>query len=140
MNLKKTISNLKTLFYVAIGVQITLLIAIAFKWITLPLTNISITLERYTLMITLIGIPSALKLFSVIMNKATPTNNISTYKRAFITRFGILFIVASLNIVLYSISANQNFMLLTLISFIAYIFSYPSENYLHPLEEDKKSE
>lgn len=140
MNSKKTIVNLKLLFYVAIGVQIILLVAIAFKWITLPLTDISITLERYTLLITLLGIPSALKLFSVIMNKATPTNNISAYKIAFITRFGILFIVASLNIVLYSISANQNFMLLALISFIAYVFSYPSENYQQPIEEDKEAE
>lgn len=140
MNLKKTIINLKLLFYVAIGVQIILLIAIAFKWITLPLTDIPISLERYTLLITLIGIPSALKLFSVIMDKDTPINNISTYRRAFITRFAILFIVTSLNLVLYSISANQNFMLLTLISFIAYIFSYPSENHLHPLDEDKEPE
>lgn len=57
------------------------------------------------------------------------------YKKAYITRFGILFFVASLNIVLYAISFNQNFMLLTLITFTAYIFSYPSEGYLNITEE-----
>ena len=59
------------------------------------------------------------------------------YKKAYITRFGILFFVASLNIVLYAITFNQNFMLLTLITFTAYIFSYPSEGFLYTTDTEE---
>ena len=128
--------NLKCLFYIAFIIQVAFFISFAFKWIyILPDgASISIGLESYALLITLIGIPGALKLFSVIMNKNRhPENDILTtalYKKAFLTRFGILFLVATLNILLYAISYKQNFMLLTLITFTAYIFSYPSTNYL----------
>lgn len=143
MKSQPDILNLKRLFYAAIGIQIALFVAIVFKVIDILAGHvvISIAVERYTLLITLIGIPGALKLFSVIMNKNRhpEDNNLATtfYKKAFIARFSILFLVASLNIVLYAISFNQNFMLLTLITFIAYIFSYPSKSYLNVIAEDK---
>lgn len=143
MNSKTLILNLKRLFYIAIIIQIAFLVTIAFKWITVFTgdTVISITLERYALLITLVGIPGALKLFSIIMNKVSKVNSILlVYKRAFITRFGILFLVASLNIILYSISLNQNFMLLALISFIAYFFSYPSESHINTFKKYKEQE
>ena len=75
------------------------------------------------------------------MNKNPNNNSITTaYKKAFITRFGVLFLVASLNIILYAISLNQNFMLLTLITFTAYIFSYPSKGHLNASQEGKEPE
>lgn len=143
MKSQPDILNLKRLFYAAIGIQIALFVAIAFKVINILVDPvvISIAVERYTLLTTLLSIPGALKLFSVIMNKnrQPQDNNLATafYKKAFIARFSILFLVASLNIVLYAISFNQNFMLLTLITFIAYIFSYPSESYLKVNAEDE---
>lgn len=144
MNSKKLILNLKWLFYIALGVQIAFLVSFAFQWINITSgsTAIPIVLERYTLLITLLGIPGALKLFSVIMNKNPKDNNSirAVYKKAFITRFGVLFLVASLNIVLYAISLNQNFMLLTLITFTAYIFSYPSRSHLNTSQEDNEQD
>ena len=145
MNSTSVIPNLKRLFYIALVIQIALFVSFAFKWIDIShaSTGISIVLERYALLITLLGIPGALKLFSVIMSKSKNShdNNFITalYKKAFITRFGILFLVASLNIVLYALSFNKNFMLLTLITFTAYIFSYPSDSYLNISEEDEES-
>ena len=144
MNSTTLILNLKRLFYIALGVQIAFLVSFAFQWISISSGSgeIPIALERYTLLITLLGIPGALKLFSVIMNKNSKDNNSITavYKKAFITRFGVLFLVASLNIVLYAISLNQNFMLLTLITFTAYIFSYPSEGHLNTSQENREPE
>ncbi|NLZ96189.1 MAG: hypothetical protein GX921_10270 [Bacteroidales bacterium] len=132
------------MFYIALGVQAAFLVSLAFQWISISSdsTTISIALERYTLLITLLGIPGALKLFSLIMNKNPKDNNPITvlYKKAFTARFSILFLIASLNIVLYGISLNQNFMLLTLITFTAYIFSYPSKSHLKTTQEDKEPE
>ncbi len=146
MKSNSVIPSLKRLFYIAIGIQIALFVSFAFKWINIlpSQTAIPIALERYTVLITLIGIPGALKLFSVMMkkNNNTEDENISTdiYKKAFLARFGLLFLVASLNIILYAVTLNQNFMLLALITFVAYIFSYPSKSYLNVIEEDEEQE
>ncbi len=141
MNSKLVIRNLKVLFYITFTVQLVFFVSFAFQWINISpnSTTIPIALERYTLLITMLSIPGALKLYSMIMskNKHPEDTNFTTalYRKAYITRFGILFFVATLNIILYAISFNKNFMLLTLITFTAYIFSYPSEGYLNITEE-----
>ena len=136
MKLESMIQSLKYLFYIAFGIQIIVFVSIAFKWIDLSseAVIVPVTIERYALLLTLVSIPVALKLFFFIMNKnknpedESTTNNI--YVKAFITRFGILFLVASVNILLFAFSLNQNFMLCTLVTFTAYLFTYPSANYL----------
>ena len=146
MNSMHTITSLKRLFYIAFGVQAILFVSFAFKWITIvpEAATIPYGVETWSLLITLVGIPGALKLFSVIMNKNKhPKDSDSTttqYKKAFIARFGILFLVASLNIILYALSFNQNFMLLTLITYIAYIFSYPTESDIEVVAEDTEEQ
>lgn len=147
MKSNSTVSSLKYLFHIAIGVQIALFVSIAFKWVNLipDSINISLTLERYVLLLTLVSIPGALKLFSIIMKKNKHIENKDVtntiYTKAFIVRFGILFLVASINILLFAFSYNQNFMLCTLVTFTAYIFSYPSMNYLNvdDVIEDEES-
>lgn len=144
MKSESIINNLKRLFYIAIGIQGVLLIAVAFRVIDIlpeiPLT--SVVVERYALLVTLISIPGALKLFSIIMKKNEHPNDeivtTSLYIKAFIARFGILLLIASINIVLYAVSLNQNYMLCTLIIFTAYIFTYPSINYLRDPEEKQE--
>lgn len=136
MKLESMIHSLKYLFYIAFGIQIIVFVSIAFKWIDLSseAVTVPVTIERYALLLTLVSIPVALKLFFFIMKKnknpedESTTNNI--YVKAFITRFGILFLVASINIILFAFSLNQNFMLCTLVTFTAYLFTYPSANYL----------
>ena len=136
MKLESMIQSLKYLFYIAFGIQIIVFVSIAFKWIDLSseAVTVPVTIERYALLLTLVSIPVALKLFFFIMKKnknpedESTTNNI--YVKAFITRFGILFLVASVNILLFAFSLNQNFMLCTLVTFTAYLFTYPSANYL----------
>lgn len=146
MNSKTLIHNLKWLFYIAFSIQVVFFVSFAFKWIDISPTPLlqSDVLQRYALLITLLGIPGSLKLFSVIMNKNShpADKGITTgvYKKAFITRFGILLLIATMNIVLYAISFTQNYMLLTLITFTAYIFSYPSDSYLYAVEERKQQE
>ncbi len=131
---------LKRVFFIAFGIQAILFIAVAFKQINiLPDSGeISLTLERYVLLLTLISIPGALKLFSMIMekNKHPEDKNETTklYIKAYLARFSILFLIASINIVLYALSYRQNFMLFTLVTFTAYLFCYPSENYLNKKE------
>lgn len=136
MKLESMIHSLKYLFYIAFGIQIIVFVSIAFKWIDLSseAVIVPVTIERYALLLTLVSIPVALKLFFFIMKRnknpedESTTNNI--YVKAFITRFGILFLVASVNILLFAFSLNQNFMLCTLVTFTAYLFTYPSANYL----------
>ena len=146
MNSKSVIPKLKRLFYISIGAQIAFFVSFAFKWINILPNSVTtpIALERYVVLITLLGIPGSLKLFSIMMKKNKhPENSDFTanfYKKAFIARFGILFLISSLNIILYAFTFNQNFMLLALITFIAYIFSYPSKSHLHVANEDKKQE
>lgn len=137
MKSKSVVLNLKRLFYIAFVIQIIFFVGIAFKWINIAPSPHTIpdTIQRYALLITLIGIPGALKLYQVMMknnkHRDDEMHTISLYKKAFIARFGILFLVASLNIGLYALSPdNKNFMPLVLITFIAYFFSYPSKNYL----------
>ena len=136
MKLESMIQSLKYLFYIAFGIQIIVFVSIAFKWIDLSseAVIVPVAIERYALLLTLGSIPAALKLFFFIMKRnkhpedEKATNNI--YVKAFITRFGILFLVASINILLFAFSLNQNFMLCTLVTFTAYLFTYPSANYL----------
>ena len=144
MNSKSVVQNLKCLFYIAFGIQIAFFISFAFQWITVlsNVADISVVGERYALLMTLISIPGALKLFSIIMEKnKKPNNEVATtslYVKAFLARFGILFLVASINIILYGISLSQNYMLCTLITFTAYVFTYPSASYLNVDAEEKE--
>jgi hypothetical protein len=146
MKSKSVVVNLKRLFYIAFFIQIAFFVSFAFKWIyILPDgASISVGVETYALLITLIGIPGALKLFSVMMdkNKHPEDDDFTTalYKKAFIARFGILFLIATLNILLYAFSFKQNFMLLTLVTFTAYAFSYPSTNFLKVNAEEELPE
>ena len=146
MKSKSVVVNLKRLFYISFFIQIAFFVSFAFKWIyILPDgASISVGVETYALLITLIGIPGALKLFSVIMdkNKHPEDDDFTTalYKKAFIARFGILFLIATLNILLYAFSFKQNFMLLTLVTFTAYAFSYPSTNFLKVNAEEELPE
>ncbi|HTN68850.1 MAG TPA: hypothetical protein VLZ33_05245 [Dysgonamonadaceae bacterium] len=136
MKVKSVVPFLKRLFYISIGAQFVFFISVAFKWIEImpDSTDISITLERYALLVTLISIPGALKLFSVIMKKNKQPEDEKTtnaiYIKAYITRFGILFLVASINILLFAISFKQNFLLCSLVTFTTYLFCYPTANYL----------
>ena len=131
---------LKRVFFIAFGLQVVLLIAVAFKQINILLDSgeVSFTLERYVLLLTLGGIFGALKLFSKIMEKNKHPEDINEttklYKKAFLVRFSILFLIASINIVLYALSYRQNFMLLSLVTFTAYLFCYPSQNFLNKKE------
>ena len=146
MKSQSVVLKLKRLFYVAFVIQAAVFIAIAFRWIDIlpESASISVVVERYALLVTLVSIPGALKLFSMIMKKnKQPNNEVATtalYLKAFIARFGILFFVASVNILLYALSLNQNFMLCTLITFTAYIFTYPSANYLSANIKEESTE
>lgn len=132
MKQKSVFPFLKSVYFFGFAMQVIFFVAVAFKKINiLPNSgDVSLTLERYVLLITLIGIPGALKLFSMIMKKNKhPENKEKTsrlYVKAYLARFGILFLIAASNIVLYAISYKQNFMLFTLITFTAYLFCYPS--------------
>lgn len=134
MNQQRVINNLRIMYFIAIGIQVILFVAIAFRFLDFypESTTISVVVERYALLVTLAGIPGALKLFSIIMekkDKPNSTTNIQSYIKAFMIRFGILFLIASANIVLYGLSLNQNYMLCTLIVFTAYLFTLPSDKY-----------
>lgn len=136
MKSQSVLRSLKTLFFTAVGIQIALFISVAYKLISImpEYGDVPVALERYALLITLLSIPGALKLFSVMMKNNKHPENIdyttTLYIKAFVARFGILFIISSFNIVLFAISYKQNFMLCTLLTFTAYLFAYPTANFM----------
>lgn len=140
MKTKQIARSIKYFYYTAIGIQIIAFLSIAFKWINVmsDTVNIPLSVQRYALLLTLISIPGALKLFFIIMKKNNrPEDEKATYSfyvRAFTVRFSILFLVASINIILFAFSLSQNFLLCTLITFTAYLFTSPSVNYLNEHE------
>lgn len=135
MATSSTLPLLKRIFYIGILIQVVMLILISFKVVNIEQSQaLSVVVERYSLLATLISVPFALKLFSVMMMKGKDMTDkaqqMALYSRAFLARYGILFAVAAINLVLFAISYNRNFLLCTLIIFTAYIFSAPSQAHI----------
>ena len=106
--------------------------------------GVGVIFERYSIVITIIAIPAALKLFSEILKKVTPTSSVDIamkeYKKAFFIHLYIINAMTLMNILLYSISQNMNFFWLTVVLFIVYIFCKPSYPELEGLMKKKEPE
>jgi len=91
---------------------------------------IGVTLERYAIMISIIAIPLALKLFAQRLKKvrrpAETAVALRKYKNASFLRLYIISAVTLLNILLFGISRNSNFMWITVVLFIIFLYCKPS--------------
>lgn len=142
----KTIHSLQIQHDIHVTVTIALFLLTLLRVIDLSSLGVTITpiTERYVLMITLIAIPVALKLFSDNLNKrpkkSTPESAVKAYKAAYNTRLYIITAVTLANIFLFAVSRNSNFMWLSIVLFIVYFFCRPSHIELMSLTETKDVE
>lgn len=102
-------------------------------------TPVSVTLERYAIMIPIIAIPLALRHFARQVKKTKrpmePAAAVQLYKRASFTRLYITSGVALMQIVLYGYSRNMNFFWLAIVLFTVFLFCRPSEEELTEMTE-----
>lgn len=100
---------------------------------------VSIILERYLIVITLIAIPLALKMFANKLKKSTlPLTSgeaRNLYKKASLLRLYILSAVTLFHIVLFGISRNMNFFWFAILLFTVLLFCRPSYPELENLSE-----
>jgi hypothetical protein len=137
----ETISSLKLYYWFSIAAVVPLFLLLISKILTIKVegAEVSVTLERYAIVITILAIPAALKLFVEILKKTSPESDNATvikrYKRASVIRLLIINAVTLMNIALYAISGNMNFFWFTIILFIIYYFCRPSYPELTGLTE-----
>ena len=91
---------------------------------------ISITLERYSLMISLIAIPLSLRLFAWMLKKVSrPVATemaMRVYTKASHLRLYTISAVTLLNILLFGMSRNTNFLWMTAVLFVIFLYCKPS--------------
>jgi hypothetical protein len=103
----------------------------------------NIVLERYVIILTLVAIPGALKLFSVLINKkkGQPSEQFLTdYMKIYMLRAAILDIVVIVNLIGFYIYEASNFVYLTIITLFAICFSFPGRSIMHKDEKEEEIE
>ncbi|HBK31377.1 MAG TPA: hypothetical protein DDZ96_11100 [Porphyromonadaceae bacterium] len=139
-----TIKSLSTHYYIHVTVIAALLALVLFRVIDLSryAEFITVTAERYAILVTIIAIPVALKTFSERLKKVSKGSinrpPEKEYARAYFIRLYSVGIVTVANIVLFSCSRNHNFLWLTIVLLIIYFFCKPSDAELIALTDTEK--
>lgn len=137
----RVILHLKKHYYGNVILLALLFLLVLFRVIPFPenILSVGTTLERYAIMITLIAIPAALKLFADRLKKTPRTSEVAEtakkYKKLSYMRLYTLSTVTMMNIVLLGFSRNTNFMWFTVVLFIIFLFCMPSSVELTRLTE-----
>lgn len=112
-----------------------------------PFTNsrfVSVSIERYAIMVTIIAIPVSLKLFAFRLKKTPRTLGtaaaIGKYRNIFLLRLYSISVVTLMHIFLFGISRNTNFFWFTVVLFIVFLFCKPSYEELQSLSEEPAKE
>jgi cobalamin synthase len=139
--MERLIALLKKHYYGNVIALALFFILILFRIIPLLQESelIGVTLERYIIMISIITIPLALKLFARRLKKvprpAETAIAVSVYKNASHLRLYTISAVTILNILLFGFSRNSNFMWITVVLFIIFLYCKPSYTELANLTE-----
>lgn len=91
-------------------------------------TQSGIIFERYAIILTLVAIPGALKLYPVLLNKKkdiSPEQFLKRYFRIYMLRAGILDLAVVMNLIGFYIYESVNFVYLVCITILAICFSFP---------------
>lgn len=139
--MEKTIRLLKGHYYGNIILLATIFLLTIFSLIPF-FTNgevISVTTERYAIMISIIAIPASLKFFAHQLKKIPRPTETKTatekYKNASFLRLYTISAVTLMHIILFTISRNMNFFWFTVVLFIVFLFCKPSYEELENLSE-----
>ena len=91
------------------------------------------------IVITLLTIPLALKYFAAILRKTPaeilPDIALGIYRKAYLRRLYALTVVALGNITLFALSGNRNFMWLSVVLLLTYLFCKPSQQELSAMSK-----
>ena len=141
----QTVKRLNGVHQVVIITLVVLMLASMFGLFKLFASDADagVVAERYAIGLTLIAIPLSLKLFADRIKKMKSGDDgmelkISRFKNAFYLRISILSVVGFVNILLYSIMQNSNFMWLAAITFIAFAFCRTSAGELAGVIAEKE--
>lgn len=138
-------SNLKKLFW--INTLTIIALTIALMYIVGPFwgegMDQHIVFERYAIIITLISIPLALKLFHSQTKKAEIEEEdiyLKKYKTAYYLRFAIINAAIIFNLVGFYLFESQNLILMAVICIFALFFCYPPKDSIKIKEEEIENE
>ena len=144
----QTVKRLNGVHQVVIITLVVLMLAAMFGLFKLFASDADagVVAERYAIGLTLIAIPLSLRLYANKINEIKKTKwgcdgmglKISRFKSAFYLRISILSVVGFVNILLYSIMQNSNFMWLAAITFIAFAFCRTSAGELAGVIAEKE--
>ncbi|HOO95321.1 MAG TPA: hypothetical protein PLH60_04730 [Proteiniphilum sp.] len=136
-----TIRQLYLHYWIILSSLVLLLLLILFQLIPFWQESrpVSIILERYLIVVTLIAIPLALKMFASRLKKdplpLTGEDARGRYKSASLWRLYILTAVTLFHLLLFGISRNMNFFWFTIVLFTVFLFCRPSYQELENLLE-----
>ena len=138
----KVIKKLRYHYYGSIVVLSILFILVITKQINLWVNEaIGVIAERYAIGLTLIAIPVALKMFADMIKKESADKSqeraIKVYTKAYLIRQTIINVMAIANMLMYAMSHNMNFLWLTVVLFVVFIFCKPSYVELESLTKSK---
>lgn len=101
--------------------------------------QVSVTLERYAIMVPIIAIPLLLKYFANRVKKAARPVEIAAaieiYKKASYLRLYTLSAITLGQIILFGYSQNMNFFWFTVVLFVVFLFCSPSYEELYEMIE-----
>lgn len=103
----------------------------------------NVMLERYGIIVTLLGIPLALKLFHSRINKLTKTNfqeYLKKYRFEYLIRLFLLNTICFFNIVSLYITGSKNFYFMVIVTIFAFFLCAPQKAYPEneQLEDDNE--
>lgn len=141
----KAIKTLQLHYYLNIIIVCLFFILILLKIVSLTNNpqSLSLALNQYSIIFSLLIIPAALKYYSHQIKKALPTNieeALRVYKSAFYMRLYPISLVISGNILLYALSNNTNYIWIALAIILFMFFCKPSEVELGNLIEKSKAD
>jgi hypothetical protein len=99
-----------------------------------------VTLERYGILVTLVGIPGALKAYHYFMKKNpghSEQSNLNFYVRIYFLRLMILGIVLLVNLLGLYITGGRNFFYMIFITLVAFLICLPNKSEIVTLCEIK---
>lgn len=138
--MNEIIKKLNLHFYGSVIVLALLFLLVLTKQISFAAdASVGIIAERYSIGLTLIAIPVALKLFADKVKKNN-ADILTSYTSASLLRLYIINVMTLANIVLYAMSHNMNFVWLTVVLFVVYLFCRPSLAELQGLAEAPQQE
>jgi hypothetical protein len=128
----KLITSLKRHYFATIFVLGILFVLVLLRIIPFSEGVVSggVVMERYAIMITIIVIPLALKFFADRLKKIQRPQELSkacaTYRGLYFLRLHSIAAVTLMNILLFGFTRNGNFVWLSVVLFIIFLFCKPS--------------